>query len=151
MVYTCGYSGSNAFPQPDILLTTTGANYAIELKKRAVDTGERVYEDKADLEQLLACANDVTAAVLWYKFTNRRPALIQVWQNGGGTVSMDPPDAFEGHLTEKSIRFTKPDLDSYPSAHGTKDHFAALEELGLEHDENYDPSDRETWLKGDAI
>jgi hypothetical protein len=100
---------------------------------------------------LLACTNDVTAAVLWYKFSHRRPALIRVWQNDHGDVALDPPEAFDSHITEKSIRFTKPNVDDYPSAHVMSDYFAALDELGLHYDERYDPADHETWVKGDHI
>lgn len=123
--YRCGYSGSNAMPQPDVLVTTPQGNYGLELKGPIAS--DRLYIDEEDLEQLVECANWQTKVYLVVKFQRRKPLVIRWYDDvvGENWKSMSlaekfaaiAPDEFDPKATDSgNLRLVKPDTDSWPSA-----------------------------------
>lgn len=146
-VYTCGYSGSNAMPQPDILITTPTNNHAVELKKRREDV---VYIESDDLEQLAACQNSHTIAYLVVKWPHYEPLVIRYWPNMiladedwnkksvvEKFAAVAPPE-FEAEVTEVggNLKLVL-DRDQWTSAKAGRDDTAViLTALGVPFDES---------------
>lgn len=74
--FRCGYSGNNAMPQPDVLITTPTNDHALEVKKRQ---GPTAYIEEDDLEQLAECQNGHTIVYLVVKFPHYEPVVIRYW------------------------------------------------------------------------
>jgi Holliday junction resolvase len=146
--YPCGYSGSNAIPQPDILLTHGTENYAIEAKGPIQSDQCRIEQD--DIEQLLDCRGPFTEVVLVVKFSRREPLVVRFFEKlrGGQRDVFDgdydtltpakkfaalTPTAFNPHVTDSgALVLDKPSTDRWPSAtSGVEDHHAILSGLGV--------------------
>lgn len=152
--YRCGYSGSNAMPQPDVLVTTGTVNYAMEIKG-PIQSGH-CYVDEEDLEQLEDCENGYTAAVLVVKFQNREPMVVRYFGDLTNAQSVVKgakeyedmsvaermaaltPNAFDPSVTDSgTLSLTKPDTDDWPSARaGSDDVDAILSGVGVPTDES---------------
>lgn len=75
--YTAGYSGNNAFPQPDIHIVDNSTGMAHDLELKGPIASETVIiEEEDDLEQLLDCRSVHTRVWLVIKFQNRRPFVV---------------------------------------------------------------------------
>lgn len=141
--YRCGYSGSNAMPQPDVLITTPTNNYAVEMKGPIA--GEYCSVDEDDIEQIVECTNSYTTAALVIKFQNRETLVVRFFDKASGIEAYDDltpaekfaaliPNEFDPRVTDSgTLRVTKPDLDSgWPSAQaGSGDVDAILSGLGI--------------------
>lgn len=147
--YRCGFSGSNAMPQPDILLTDRTMNYGLELKGPI--KSERCYVEAEDIEQLVACQNTATNVGLVIKFQRREPMVVRYFNKLSGQMDgivegdyndLSPvekfrvlcPQTFEPRVTEGgSLAVTKPTTDEWPSSRaGADDIDAILSGLGIE-------------------
>lgn len=147
-VYPCGYSGSNAMPQPDVLVCEPQQNHAMEIKGPI--QSERHYIDAEEFEQLLACEAPTTAVYLVVKFSRREPVVVRYWRSfddptAGGLPAdyndLSPveqfvelfPAAFEPRVTDGgALGLDKPDTDDWPSASaGADDVDAICSGLGL--------------------
>ena len=147
--YRCGYSGNNAMPQPDILVTTPSQNHGVELKGPI--QSERVYIDDEDLEQLYECQNAYTSVYLGIKFQRREPLVVRYFEKlTGGQQSVDGadeynemdipdqfatliPSAFNPRVTDAdTLALDKPSTDDWPSAtKGSDDVDALLSGMGV--------------------
>jgi Holliday junction resolvase len=144
--YRCGYSGNNAMPQPDVLVTTTYDNYALELKTSQSD---RCYIEEDDIEQLIECQTAYTRVALVVKFPRREPLVVQYFKKLTDDQHPDAdeynalsaaekfavliPDAFDPRVTDSGkLALTKPDTAVWPSAsEGSDDPEAILSGLGV--------------------
>lgn len=140
--YRCGYSGSNAMPQPDVLVTLPAQNVGMELKgplKKDV-----IYVEQDDLEQLIECMNADTVVALVVKFQNRKPLVVRYYDAVVGREEWDDisdlekwealvPEAFDPKLTDEgNLRIRKPDTDEWPSARASEDDYMEIcGELGI--------------------
>lgn len=141
--YRCGYSGSNAMPQPDILVTTPTQNHAIELKHRQ---GPRAVIDAADLEQLVECQNSYTIAYLVVKFPLYEPVVIRFYPNIMGEPEWNEkstvekfaalvPKGLDGRVTDGGNLGLTLDKDGWPSSRsGRDDTDAILDAIGVPHE-----------------
>jgi Holliday junction resolvase len=142
--YRCGYSGSNAMPQPDILVTDPSTCYAVELKGPL--SRDHIYVDEDDLAQLTDCQNGYTRVALAVKFQRRELAVINYFESmmGGSSEGFDElslaekfvalaPDSLNPSTTDSgNLRLEKPSLDDWPSATaGSSDVDALLSGLGV--------------------
>lgn len=145
--YRCGYSGSNAMPQPDVLLTTPTNNYAIEMKGPIATDYCSVEED--DIDQLVECTNSYTTAALVIKFQRREALVVRFFDKASGIDEYDDlspaekfaaliPQEFDPRVTDSgTLRVTKPDTDEWPSATaGSDDVDAILSGLGIPTDDS---------------
>lgn len=124
--YRCGYSGSNAFPQPDILITNAVGNHGVELKGPIASDQCRVEND--DAEQLVACRGPQTNVYLGIKFQNRAPVMVKYYHrvpqiDGYSEMTAAEKfaelahDAFNPHVTDSgTLVLDKPDTDEWESA-----------------------------------
>lgn len=154
-VYTAGYSGNNAFPQPDIHVATENMNHDLELKGPiAKDTV--VVEDE-DLEQLVACQNGYTAVYLVVKFPHREPLVIRYYGALSGSSAADDglgewaeksiperfealaPDCFNPRTSTANksgttrLYLDKPETDEWTSTRAGRDDVTTIiEELGIQ-------------------
>lgn len=141
--YRCGYSGNNAMPQPDILVTEGHINHGAELKGPI--QSDRLYIDEEDIEQLVACQTGYTAVYLVVKFSHREPCVVQYFEELTGTQSsvggaadyndMTPvekfatlvPEAFDPSVTDSNaLALSKPSTDDWPSAQAGSDDVDAI-------------------------
>lgn len=138
--YRCGYSGSNAMPQPDVLVTTETVNYAVELKGPIAS--ERHYVEEDDLQQLVECGNGHTIPVLAVRFQNRELMVVRYFESIGGSSELADgwddlsvtaqfarlaPDSFDPNVTDSgSLSLTKASTDDWPSATAGSDDVDAL-------------------------
>jgi Holliday junction resolvase len=139
--YRCGFSGNNAMPQPDVLITTPDMNHAIEVKGPIAS--QRLYVDEEDIEQLVECQNDTTYVALVVKFQRRQPVVIRYYESmtndGWNDLSAAEklmkltPEAFDAYVTTSgSLALNKPSTDDWPSARsGASDEDAVLSGLGV--------------------
>lgn len=144
--YRCGYSGSNAMPQPDVLVTTPTVNYGVELKGPLAR--DHIYVDEDDLQQLVDCANATTVVALGVKFQRREMMIVRHFEDISGKhphadrydemsvakqFAVLAPDAFDPSTTDSgSLRLEKPSTENWPSATaGTDDEVALLSGLGI--------------------
>lgn len=141
--YRCGYSGSNAIPQPDVLVTTADdMNHALELKGPIAS--QYVSVDADDVAQVVDCGGPMTRSWVVVKFQNRRPVSIPYYANATGVDGwgeMTPaarlakvaPAPFDGRVTDSgTLRLTKPDTDDWPSARASpEDHVCILAGIGV--------------------
>jgi Holliday junction resolvase len=151
-VYTCGYSGNNAMPQPDVLVTDVTTNHAMELKGPI--QSDRVYIEDEDIEQLLDCENANTAIYLVVKFSRREPLVVRYFDNL--TTQQHPeadeynslsavekfrvliPSCFNPRVTDSgTLALDKPSTSKWPSASaGSDDADAILSGLGITTDKS---------------
>lgn len=143
--YRCGYSGSNAMPQPDVLITTYNGNKALELKGPI--QSDRCYVDEDDLQQLVDCENANTEVYLVIKFPHYEPVVVKYYDHIVGEPEWnDKPVAekfaamfgkeFDARVTDSgslSVRTPK-DTDWTSTASGRDDTTTILDELGLPHE-----------------
>lgn len=149
-VYPCGFSGSNAIPQPDILVTEPhGLNHAIELKKSRSDY---VYVDEEDIEQLIECEGPATPVYLVVKFTNRQPVVIRYYGDvtnaPDGWDELSPterfarlaPDAFDANVTDSgNLSLSRPSTEEWPSSRaGMDDAVAVVNGCGIDNEHSQD-------------
>lgn len=141
-------SGNVAIAQPDVLVRTDVIDYAIELKRSTVDTGEYFYVEEEDLVQLHECGNKYTHCVFGMKFT-RRELLVTFLPSVEGETPAEAlasvtPSAFDPHVTDSgSIRYEKPDTDVWPSSRaGKSDVEVVADELDLALSEPTDDTQR---------
>lgn len=146
--YPCGYSGSNAMPQPDLLVTEPAQVYAIEAKGPI--QSDHCYVEEEDVHQLVACENSYTSVHLAVKFRRREPLVLRYFGEvrGRGTEVVPDdydekspaekfawltPEPFDGRVTaDGRLALTKPDTDDWPSAKtGLDDVEAVASGLGL--------------------
>lgn len=145
--YRCGYSGSNAMPQPDVLVTDVMENHGLEIKGPI--QSDTVYVDADDIEQLRECQNSHTAVYLVVKFSRREPVVVRYFEEltaqqhpeADKFNDMSPaekfavlaPDAFNPRVTDSgTLALDKPDTDDWPSASaGSSDVDAILSGLGI--------------------
>lgn len=146
--YRCGYSGNNAMPQPDVLITTPMNNYAVEMKGPIAGEYCRVQTD--DIDQLIECTNSYTTAALVVKFQNRETLVVRFFDKASGIEAYDDlsdaekfaaliPNEFDPRVSDAgTLMLTKPDLDSdWPSATaGSNDVDAILSGLGIPTDDS---------------
>lgn len=155
-VYTCGYSGNNAFPQPDILVTTPTIHYGVEMKGPI--KSDTVYVDEEDLSQLMECRGPSTAVGLYIKFQRREPLVVRHFKELTGSQSdvdeLDGyndasvaeqfklliPSAFNPRVTKSGVlACDKPSTDEWSSASaGSDDHQALLSGLGVPTEDSTD-------------
>jgi Holliday junction resolvase len=143
-----GFSGSNAMPQPDVLVTTPTGNYGLELKGPIQSDTVRITED--DLEQLLEFANGYTRVGLVVKFSRREPLVvmhiphvsgIEGWEDMSAAEQFQKliPSAIPSRVSDESgaLLIDKPGTDDWPSAQaGSADHDAILSGLGIPTDKS---------------
>lgn len=152
--YRCGYSGNGALPQPDVLVTDTMQNHALELKGPIAS--ERVYVEADDVDQLVECQTANTAVYLVVKFQRREPMVVRYFdQLSGGQKSLDGadeydalsaaeklavlvPDPFDPRVTDGgALALDKPETSSWPSASaGSDDVDAILSGIGIATDKS---------------
>jgi Holliday junction resolvase len=150
--YTCGYSGNNAFPQPDILITDVSMNHGAELKGPI--QSDVCYVDENDIEQLLDCQNSNTAVYLVVKFSRREPIVMRYFEkltgkqhrNADEYNDMSPAEKFavlapnctNARVTSAgTLALDKPSTDDWPSAtEGSEDHVAIMSGIGLVTDDS---------------
>lgn len=145
--YRCGYSGNNAMPQPDMLVTMPATNLAIELKGPI--QSDTIYIDGEDLEQLIACTNADTVAALVVKFQRRSPVTIRWYGSVVGREDWDDmemlekwealvPEEFDAKVTDGgNLRLRKPDTDQWDSAKASEDDYVVIcGDLGVPIDES---------------
>lgn len=149
-VHRCGYSGNNAFPQPDLLITAPMQNYGLELKGPI--QSEYCYIEEDDIEQLVEYENAHTSVWLVVKFSRREPLVVRYWdelttsQADAASVPDDfdeqspaeklatlVPDCFDPRVTDSgALALTKPPTDEWPSAtKGSSDVDAILSGIGV--------------------
>ena len=139
--YRCGYSGNNAMPQPDVLITEpTGTCHALEIKKSCSD---KVYIDGEDIKQLIACQGAATMAHLVVKFNNRKPMVTRFYEDVTGEDWSDLtrtekmckviPPCFNPRVTDGgSLALDKPTTDEYESARSSPPDWQVIADgLGL--------------------
>lgn len=135
--YRCGYSGNGRIPQPDVLISTNTINLALEIKTSSQD---RFYIDSEDLEQLHACVNEKTHAVLVMKFSYREPVTVKLpWTAEtdvaelAGEAADAFPEQFEPNATRTgNLSLTKPASRDWASSRsGRSDHDAVIASLRL--------------------
>lgn len=141
--YRCGYSGSNAMPQPDILVTTPTNNHAIELKHRQ---GPTATIDSEDLDQLAECQNSYTIAYLVVKFPRYEPIVIRYYPNMLGQDDWNEkstaekfaalvPKGLDGRVTPGGNLGLTLNRDQWTSTKaGRPDTDAILDALGVPHE-----------------
>lgn len=140
-------SGNIRTPQPDLLVTTGDANYAIEAKRSSIDTGDRTTvldeSQRDDISQLCACSNSHTRAFVAIKLTRRRLCVVKVGWTGAVEEATESivsrlPDAFDAnHTSAGNVTIRKPDTDDWPSASQSPDDVVVLaERLGLPIEDN---------------
>lgn len=144
--YRCGYSGNNAFPSPDILITRPTQCYAVEVKGPI--QSDRCYVDADELQQLVDCTNDYTTAHLAVKFSRRELVAARYFPRISGSASHADDwddmsiverfdamfgDAFDTRVTDsETLSIGIPDTDAWPSATaGHDDWEALLSRLGI--------------------
>lgn len=140
--YRCGYSGSLAIPQPDLLVTAPDMLHAMELKGPI--QLDRLYIDAEDIEQLVECENHQTAVYLVVKFQRRAPMVVRYYGDMTNAdeewTDMTPterlavlvPDAFDPHVTDNdNLRIDKPTLDEWDSGYGEDDYEQILHGVGI--------------------
>lgn len=141
--YRCGYSGSNAMPQPDILVTIPGGAVGMELKGPIAS--DEIYIDGEDLEQLAECTNGDTIVALVVKFQRRKPLVVRFydvvmggdaeWDDMGVVEKFEAmvPECFDSTVTGGgNLRLRKPSTDEWPSARVSEDdHIEICAELGI--------------------
>lgn len=133
-VYRCGWSGNSAMPQPDILITTQGMNYALEVKDTSQD---RFTIQTDDIEQLLNCAKTGTRSYILINFNNREPLLAQLsWgysndqQEQKETMVQNTPSCFDPRLGRTGTFIVdKPSTDDWPSAQAGRDDWQVIADL----------------------
>lgn len=144
--YPCGYSGSNAMPQPDVLVTSPSENYAMELKGPiAKDT---VDIEKSDLQQLVDCTNSYTSAFLVIKFQRRRPVVVRYFPQVSGDDEYNDlglaeqfarlvPEEFNPRVRTSDetgttrLYIDKPSTDEWESGYGEDDARTIMSRIGL--------------------
>lgn len=146
--FRCGFSGSNAMPQPDVLVTTADLDHALEIKGPIEQ--DHLYVKAEDIEQLVACETPWTAVYLAVKFQNREPVVVRYY---GDVTDVDEwedltqverfarlfPDCFDAYETDAAgnLHIGKPDTDDWPSARaGTEDNIALLDGIAVPHDDS---------------
>lgn len=151
-VYTCGYSGNNAMPQPDILLTRPTQDYGLELKGPIKK--DTCYVQADDIDQIMQCSNSYTIVGLVIKFQRREPLVVRHFEK----LSSDQhPDAenyngyspaeqfaaliapcFDPRVTDAgTLAVDKPSTEDWPSATaGSSDEDAILSGLGIPTEES---------------
>lgn len=148
----CGYSGSNAMAQPDVLVTAPDMNHGLELKGPIQNPPCAVTEE--DLEQLIEFGNGYTAVYLVVKFPHREPLVVRYYENLSWSEDdwdeewddMSVAEQFETlippafnprvNVSDKTdttrLYLDKPDTDGWPSTRsGRSDEVAVLEEIGV--------------------
>jgi Holliday junction resolvase len=133
-----GYSGSHATVDADILLTTARSNYAVEAKTASTEYS-RVDNDQ--LERLVATENPYTSAVLFVKFSNRRPVTVQHYgkiehedrpddwdeYTAADRFAFFVPEVFDPRVTDSgTLALTRPSLDDWPSSRASAPSYACL-------------------------
>lgn len=156
--YRCGYSGNNAMPQPDIIITTPTINYVVELKGPI--QSEQCYVESDDIEQLLDCQTSYSVAGLAVKFPHREPVVVRYFDKLTGMQHPNAddynemsqvekfatltPDAYNPRVTDAgTLALDKPSTDDWPSAQaGSDDVDAILSGLGVTTDKSVDATDK---------
>jgi Holliday junction resolvase len=156
-VYTCGYSGNNAMPQPDILVTGVDINHAAELKGPI--QSDTVYIEEDDFEQLEGVRNGNTVVYLVIKFSHREPLVIRHFEKLSGYQAVEgaekynemsmaeqfavlAPPCFDARVTDSgTLALDKPDTDDWPSAQaGADDHEAIISGMGISNEKSTEVS-----------
>lgn len=124
--YRCGFSGSNAMPQPDVLLTEPhGDCHAIEAKGPLRD--DTCYVPHDDVQQLIACEGPATAVYLLVKFSRRKPLVVRYYDDITGRDWDDKtaaekfavmiPECFDARVTDsETLALDKPPTERWDSA-----------------------------------
>jgi Holliday junction resolvase len=147
--YRCGFSGSNAMPQPDVLVTEpTGTCHALELKGPIAS--DRCYIDSEDIRQLVACQGAATMAHLVVKFNNRKPLVTRYYDDVTGedwsglrpTTKMCKviPPCFNPRVTDSYLlALDKPSTDGWDSARSSPPDWEVIANgLGIRTDQSTD-------------
>lgn len=140
--YTAGYSGNNAFPQPDVLVHDNGTGLAHALELKGPIKGDQVSIEEDDVRQMEACRGPMTRSWLVIKFQNRRP-LVFPYVDEVGKDDTEPMEKLL-RVIEEMAPFTnprvpgeylyvdKPDLEDFFSARASDDdHVEILKGLGI--------------------
>lgn len=88
-VYTAGYSGNNAIPQPDIHVFDNGNTMAHDIELKTAQTDYCAIEED-DLQQLVECRAPNTRVWLHVKFSRRAPLVVPFVKVTGSHLNHQP-------------------------------------------------------------
>ena len=142
-VYTAGYSGNNAIPQPDIHVFHNGTTMAHDMELKHAQS-DYCYVDEEDLQQLAECRAPNTRVWLVVKFSNRAPLAVPLVDSRDRDfdslaaqfayiIDNATDSSFDARATESdTLAITKPDTDGWQSAQASAaDYLEIAKQMGL--------------------